>query len=200
MPTDAIVVMGVDPGLRRTGYAFIRKTSVAEPRLIEAGFVRLDARAPLETRLLELDHCLSELVSRHGPSLLACEQLYAHYKHPRTAILMGHARGVILALAARSGVEVVSIASTHVKKFITGAGHAGKRQMQHAVAFALGLAAPPEPHDVADAIAIALCGVQAHAAKRISAETRSDGRFPNGAGCAADALSRRRQPVAGGAA
>jgi crossover junction endodeoxyribonuclease RuvC len=71
---------------------------------------------------------------------------------------MGHARGVILALAARRAIGVIHIASTHVKKFLTGSGHAGKAQIQRAVATTLGLPRLPEPHDVADAIAIALCG------------------------------------------
>jgi len=86
---------------------------------------------------------------------VAVEQLYAHYKHPRTAILMGHARGVILLAAAQRGVPVTSLASTMVKRTITGNGHASKGQVQRAVAMLCKLAKPPEPPDVADAIAIA---------------------------------------------
>src|SRR5262245_49547444 len=101
------VILGVDPGLRRTGYAIIRVASVNDRgRLIEAGVVRLDAGQPIEQRLVELERGLDELMSLHQPGLVACEQLYAHYKHPRTAILMGHARGVILALAARRGLRI----------------------------------------------------------------------------------------------
>jgi crossover junction endodeoxyribonuclease RuvC len=100
------------------------------------------------------------LLETHRPALLACEELYAHYKHPRTAILMAHARGVILSLAARQGIEVASIAATHVKKVLTGSGHAAKHQVQFAVAALLGLRQVPEPPDVADAIAIALCGMR----------------------------------------
>lgn len=150
------LVLGVDPGLQRTGYALLRSDGVVQ--LIEAGVVRLARHAPLEERLVELETALAELLAQHRPAMLACEQLYAHYKHPRTAILMGHARGVILALAARQGLAIVNVAATHVKKLLTGRGHASKPQMQRAVALTLGLKALPEPHDVADAIAIALAG------------------------------------------
>lgn len=155
----AAPVLGIDPGLRRTGYAFVSTDNpTARVRLLEAGLIRLNPRQPLEERLVELEAGLSELLTAHQPTVLACEQLYAHYKHPRTAILMGHARGVVLALAARRKMRVVHVAATHVKKYVTGRGHAGKSQMQRAVAAALGLRVLPEPHDVADAIAIALCG------------------------------------------
>jgi crossover junction endodeoxyribonuclease RuvC len=88
---------------------------------------------------------------------MAVEQLYAHYDHPRTAILMAHARGAYFLAGAQRDIPVVSYASTKVKKLVTGSGRAGKEQMQHAIARELGLHKPPEPHDVADALAIALC-------------------------------------------
>lgn len=150
-------VLGIDPGLRRTGYAIIQGPP-ERASLIEAGLVRLDPRQPLEARLVDLEASLGELVSAHRPALLACEQLFAHYKHPRTAILMGHARGVILALAARKALHVIHVPATQAKKMLTGSGRAAKPQMQRAVAMTLGLRQPPQPHDVADAIAIALCG------------------------------------------
>jgi crossover junction endodeoxyribonuclease RuvC len=152
-------IIGVDPGLQRTGYAVIECDSVArDGNLIEAGVIRLTPRTPIELRLLELSENLDQIIVQRQPAILACEQLYSHYKHPRTAILMGHARGVILALAASRGLRVLNIASTHVKRTLTGNGHAGKAQMQRAVAAALHLPRLPEPHDVADAIAIAVCG------------------------------------------
>ena len=152
-------ILGIDPGLQRTGYAFLCQRITGDVRLIEAGIVRLNPKQTLELRLVELERSLDELIRAHQPIVLACEQLYSHYKHPRTAILMGHARGVILALAARHGLAVLPMASTNVKKLLTGNGHAGKVQMQRAVAAALQLLKLPEPHDVADAIAIALCGI-----------------------------------------
>jgi crossover junction endodeoxyribonuclease RuvC len=154
-------IIGIDPGLERTGYAIL---SAAGPhwdtRLHEAGLVRLARGTPLEQRLAHLEESLETLLRAYRPTLLACEELYAHYKHPRTAILMGHARGVVFAVAARCGLEVFPVSATHVKKVLTGSGRAGKLQVQRAVATTLGLRTIPEPADVADAIAIALCGLQ----------------------------------------
>lgn len=160
-------ILGVDPGLQRTGYAFLSGSGPASVVLREAGVVRLNPRASLETRLVELEQALRELIEVHRPDRLVCEQLYAHYKHPRTAILMGHARGVILLVAASRGVEVSSVAATNVKKLITGSGRAGKGQVQRAVAQALRLPTLPEPHDVSDALAMALCGFWIAPAKQI---------------------------------
>ena len=100
---------------------------------------------------------IAEVIESLKPTVVSLEQLYSHYKQPRTAILMGHARGVICLAAAQAGVEVVSYNATQVKKSLTGNGHAGKRQMQEAVQRELGLSVAPEPHDVSDALAIALC-------------------------------------------
>jgi crossover junction endodeoxyribonuclease RuvC len=88
---------------------------------------------------------------------MALEELYSHYKRPRTAILMGHARGVICLAATQAGIPVVSYSATQIKKILTGAGRAPKGQMQRAVQFELGLAQLPDPPDVADALATALC-------------------------------------------
>ena len=91
----------------------------------------------------------------------AIEKLYAHYKHPRTAILMGHARGAVMLAAAKCGVPVASYPATMIKRSLTGNGHASKQQMQRMIEVALGLSAPPEPPDVADALAVALCHLNA---------------------------------------
>ncbi len=88
---------------------------------------------------------------------MALEKLYSHYDRPTTAILMGHARGVICLAAANGGIEVADYAATQVKKTLTGNGRAPKSQMQHAIQRELGLSTLPEPADVADALAIAFC-------------------------------------------
>lgn len=166
-------ILGIDPGLIRTGYAFLTLTSLEYERsdLIEAGIVRLTAGAPLEQRLIELEDALIELIEAHKPTALACEALYAHYRHPRTAILMAHARGVVLALAARRGIQTITVPATQAKKLLTGSGRASKVQMQQAVQFTLNLPEPPEPHDVADAIAIALAGCRLREESKISGAT-----------------------------
>lgn len=119
---------------------------------------------PLDNRIRMIYESMCEIIERHKPDVMAVEQLYSHYAHPRTAILMGHARGVIFLAAAAHGVPVVSYSATQVKKSLTGNGHAGKEQMQRMIKNVLGLGKPPSPPDVADALAVALChaGHSAH--------------------------------------
>jgi len=174
-PGQTDCILGIDPGLQRTGYAVVTATPGGfDARLVEAGVIRLDRSAPLPDRLVELTRTLTDLVAQHRPSVLVCEELYAHYRHPRTAILMGHARGVVLATAAAAGLEIIPVSATNVKKVLTGSGHASKRQMQLAVATTLRLAQVPEPHDVADAIAIALAGQRGrHARQAVGTRRRA---------------------------
>lgn len=152
-------VLGIDPGLRITGYGCVESAHL-DPTLVEAGVFRLTGAGKRETvsdRLLELETDISALIERLRPEAVAVEALFAHYKHPATAIAMGHARGVILLSIRRAGLALVELKPNEVKKFLTGNGHAGKEQMQEAVKDRLGLKAAPEPPDVADAIAIAMC-------------------------------------------
>jgi crossover junction endodeoxyribonuclease RuvC len=149
-------VLGLDPGLRTTGYAVLEKAGRGA-KVCEAGVLTAPAKGDLAARIRTLFDGLEQVLDEWTPTAVAVEQLYAHYAHPRTAILMGHARGAFLLACARRDVPVVSYASTKIKRLITGSGRAGKPQVQHAVARELGLAKPPEPHDVADALAVALC-------------------------------------------
>lgn len=149
-------ILGIDPGLQLTGYGVIDYAPL-KPRLIDAGVLRFSARASIPGRLVELERELCGLLEEFKPDHCAVEQLYAHYKHPRTAILMGHARGVILLCAARAGVDLTELPANRIKKAVTGFGHAGKPQMQRAVQSIFRLPAPPEPPDVADALAVAVC-------------------------------------------
>src|SRR6185436_847600 len=100
---------------------------------------------------------VAALLDTYHPSAMAIEQLYSHYDRPRTAILMGHARGVICLAASLASVPLEHYASTQVKKILTGNGRAPKEQMQLAIQRELKLAVAPDPPDVADALAIALC-------------------------------------------
>lgn len=156
-------MLGIDPGLRRTGYALLERSENARtttPRVVEAGVFALDASTSVPARLGELDRDLGALIERGAPDGAAIEKLYAHYEHPTTAIAMGHARGVILLALDRAGVSIHELASTEVKKAVTGNGHASKQQVGSAVASVLGLGAVPEPSDVSDAMAIALVGLR----------------------------------------
>lgn len=147
-------VLGIDPGLRLTGYACLDDAT----SIVEAGVFRL-ARADgdLSARLEELDRDFRAALERLRPEVVAIEALFAHYKHPATAIVMGHGRGVLLLAVKTAGLELVEFKPAEVKKAMTGSGAATKVQMQEAVQHAFGLAEPPSPPDVADAIAIARC-------------------------------------------
>jgi crossover junction endodeoxyribonuclease RuvC len=152
-------VLGIDPGLQVTGYAVL-EARPDRPFVCEAGVVRTAlgrAAADMAQRLRTLYTGIEEIIREFRPGAVAVEQLYAHYEHPRTAILMGHARGVILLAAGQHEVPVISYNATRIKKTVTGHGRATKDQMQRAVQRELGLPRLPEPHDVADALAAALC-------------------------------------------
>ena len=148
-------ILGIDPGLNTTGYGVI-DVSTREVRLLEAGIVKSRAKE-LAHKVKEIYEGVREVIEMFKPEVLAMEQLYTHYDRPTTAILMGHARGCICLAAAQSGIEVVGYAATQVKKLLTGSGRATKDQVQRAVKLELGLDQYPDPPDVADAIALALC-------------------------------------------
>lgn len=147
-------ILGIDPGLHITGYAVVERE--ARATLLEAGVLRSDG-GEMPQRLCSLYDGILEVLDQFHPSVMVVEQLYAHYAHPRTAILMGHARGVLLLAAAARSVATVSYNATRIKKTITGSGRATKDQVQRTIQRELGLAALPEPPDVADALAAALC-------------------------------------------
>ncbi len=153
-------VLGIDPGLQITGYGLIDGVGDAA-RLVEGGVLRFRrttgaAARSISERLDELDRDFDELLERLAPDLVGVEQLFSHYRHPSTAIVMGHARGVILLRTRRAGLPLIELRPTMVKKSLTGNGHASKEQMQLAVQARFALPEPPRPADVADALAIAL--------------------------------------------
>ena len=150
------LILGIDPGLNVTGYGVLEITA-AGPKLTEGGVIRAGNRKSLDARLCEMYDGVSEVLETFQPVAMAIEELYSHYGRPRTAILMGHARGVICLAAARKQTPIVHYAATQVKRMLTGNGRAPKNQMQLAICRELNLATPPDPPDVADALAIALC-------------------------------------------
>jgi crossover junction endodeoxyribonuclease RuvC len=159
MKEPGMRILGVDPGLQVTGYAVL-ETTPNGPDVCEAGVIRSsEKQAPsdMAQRVRAVYDGIGEVIEQFRPSVVAVEQLYAHYEHPRTAILMAHARGVIFLAAAQHGLPVISYNATRIKKTITGSGRASKEQVQRTVQRELNLATPPEPPDVADAIAVALC-------------------------------------------
>lgn len=148
-------ILGVDPGLRTTGYGAI-ECSPGSARLIEAGIVTPALRAPLEQRLSELHAELRDVIVATAPDVMVVEELWTAYKNPTTAVLMGHARGVICLAAHEHGVGVEHLGHSHVKRSLTGSGAARKDQVRRMVMLALELVTTPEPDDVSDALALAL--------------------------------------------
>jgi len=149
-------ILGIDPGLNITGYGVL-EVSRNSVKVCEAGVVRGRTKQSMAARLAEIHAGVTDVIESLKPEAMAIEQLYSHYKHPRTAILMGHARGVICLAAAEVSVPVISYSATQIKKVLTGNGRAPKTQMQLAIRRELQLAEVPDPPDVADALAIALC-------------------------------------------
>lgn len=148
-------ILGIDPGLNTTGYGVI-EVITGKPSLVEAGVVR-SKRGDLAGKIREIYDGVRDIIESLHPAEMAVEELYSHYERRTTSILMGHARGAIFLAAEQFGMSVHSYAATKVKKLLTGAGHAAKDQIQRAIQLEFNLARYPEPPDVADALAIALC-------------------------------------------
>ena len=146
-------ILGIDPGLGTTGYGIIEDRTF---RVVEAGVIRTQARTPIQERIKIIFDEISDIIKEHEPSVLVLEKIYSHYKHPTTAILMGHARAMACLVCGKLSVKLVNYPSTKIKKSITGNGHASKAQVQRMVQDILKLKKAPEPVDVSDALAMAI--------------------------------------------
>ncbi|GEM_PF-181711 len=149
-------ILGIDPGLERTGYGLIEVEPDQSSRLKAQGIFKSSRTLPLEERLGILHTQLSAFLEEQNPDVVVLEQLYSHYDHPVTAILMGHARGIICLAAAQRKISLVSYAATRVKKAVTGNGGASKEQVQRMVCHLLGIKEIAGPLDVTDALALAI--------------------------------------------
>jgi len=154
--SEATRVLGIDPGLSITGYGLI-ETAFPVPTLIEAGVLRNRSGEALEKRLRELYEGILKVIENGNPKTVAVESLFSNYKHPTSALQMAHARGVLFLAAAQAGLPVFSYEPARVKKSLTGRGRASKRQVQDMIQSVFSLDRLPEPPDVADALAVALC-------------------------------------------
>ena len=162
-------ILGIDPGLRRTGYACVKiNARGGEPTLVEAGVLRIATIGPLHARLLQIRTELLEVLADLKPDHAAVETLFSHVKHAQTAIIMGHARGVLLATMAEKKLLITEFAPKEVKRAVTGNGNASKEQVRRAVMAQCGLRTLKGPHDASDAIAIALT-----AARRLALDSTS---------------------------
>ncbi len=157
--SGSAIYLGIDPGLGTTGYGVLRFTT-GSIELLDGDTIRSKANDPLPVRLDELYCGTLEILDKYGPVAMGLEKIFAHYKHPATAIKMAHARGIFCLAAARRNVPVVSLPATMIKKLVTGNGRAGKEQVSGMVRHLLGLTVEIKPDDVTDAIAIAIAAYE----------------------------------------
>ncbi len=149
-------ILGVDPGLVNTGYGVI-DTAHPRPLVVEGGVVRTLSKTPLEERLHTIFQAVEEVIAELKPDAMAIEDLHSHPKFAKTAIMMGHARGVVVMAAGAAGIPVFDYQPNRAKSVVTGAGHAPKDQVMRAVASHLRDDTVTKNEHVADAFAIALC-------------------------------------------
>jgi crossover junction endodeoxyribonuclease RuvC len=150
-----VIVLGVDPGTAATGYGVVARSDSGTHRLVECGVIRPDRSAPLASRLAVIHDEIAALITRHRPDWVAVEDVFVHH-NVHSALVLGHARGVVLLAAARAGVPLAEYNPREVKSAVAGTGAATKVQMQLMVQQLLRLKTPPEPADAADGVAIAL--------------------------------------------
>ncbi len=153
---EATRILGIDPGLHRTGYGIIESRN-GKLTLIEGGILRAKAGDEFPKRLQDLHVGLTEVLSEHQPEVVVIEDLFSTYAHPKSALLMAHARGVLMLAAQEAGVSVHSFMPNEIKQVVTGNGHATKTGVQAAVKARLNLKSTLHPPDLADALAIAIC-------------------------------------------
>jgi crossover junction endodeoxyribonuclease RuvC len=156
-----VKIFGIDPGSHRTGYGCVESDG-SRHRLVVCGVVPVPAHASLPDRLLAIHSGLRALITRYRPDCVAIEDVF-HARNVRSALLLGHARGVALLAAREAAVPVVAYTPAEIKHAVVGYGRAEKRQVQSMVRMLLGLDSPPSPHDVADALAAAICHLHTRA-------------------------------------
>ena len=155
-------ILGIDPGYAIVGFGIL-EADRGQARLLRCGAINTPAGVPMPARLLRIQEDMETLIREFSPDVMAIEELFFN-TNVTTAIGVAQARGVILASAARLGVEIFEYTPSQVKIAVVGYGKAEKRQVMEMTRRILGLAAVPRPDDAADAVAIALC----HARSRTS--------------------------------
>lgn len=149
-------IIGVDPGLKATGYGVIEINDTGRIRPLEVGSIEPKARDPFGTKLLKIKRHLDDIIGRQAPDVVVLEKLYSHYKHPVTAAIMGHARGVICLACAEHGVKLVEESPKRVRKAVVGNGNASKEQTRRVIANVLKIDPAKLTLDASDALALAL--------------------------------------------
>jgi crossover junction endodeoxyribonuclease RuvC len=165
-----VKVFGVDPGSQRTGYGCI-DTDGSRHRLVACGAITTPRGAAFPEKLLAIYQALGRLLLEHRPDCVAVESVF-HAVNVRSALKLGHARGVVLLAAVEGGYPLAEYAPAEIKLAVVGYGRAEKRQVGEMVRLLLGLTDVPEPHDASDALAVAICHVHSAAGAAREAATR----------------------------
>jgi crossover junction endodeoxyribonuclease RuvC len=160
-------VFGIDPGSERTGYGCV-ETDGSRHRIVICGAITALPKATFPEKLLQIHARLTVLLEQCRPDAVAIENLF-HSVNVRSALKLGHARGVAMLAAVEAGVPVLEYTPAEIKRAVVGYGRAEKAQVQHMVKLLLGLAAVPTPHDAADALAVAICHVHSAPPARAAA-------------------------------
>ena len=160
-------VFGIDPGSERTGYGCV-ETDGRRHRLVTCGAITASAGDSFPARLARIHRELLVHLSECQPELVVVENVF-YAANARSALKLGHARGVAILAAVESGCEVLEYTPAEVKRAVVGYGRADKRQVQQMIKLLLGLEKAPTPHDAADALAVAICHVHSRAGIRDSA-------------------------------
>ncbi len=159
-------IFGIDPGSDRTGYGCVERMG-GRHALVTCGSLSGRSNATFPDKLQAIHAGLLALLREHEPACVAVENIF-YARNVRSALKLGHARGVALLAAAEAGVPVVEYAPAEIKRAVVGYGRAEKHQVQRMIALLLGLEQPPSPHDVADALAVAICHLNATSAPPIA--------------------------------
>jgi crossover junction endodeoxyribonuclease RuvC len=150
-----VKIFGIDPGSERTGYGCV-ETDGRRHRLVSCGAITVAASASLPDRLSQIHRELTAFLAAAQPDCVAIENIF-HAANARSALKLGHARGVAMLAAAQAGCEVIEYTPAEIKRAVVGYGRAEKHQVQQMIKLLLGLDAVPSPHDAADALAVAIC-------------------------------------------
>ncbi|HEY2433851.1 MAG TPA: crossover junction endodeoxyribonuclease RuvC [Vicinamibacterales bacterium] len=169
-------IFGIDPGSERTGYGCV-ETDGRRHRLLACGAITAPASASFAVRLQHIQQGLLRLLAEQQPDCVAVEDIF-YARNVRSALRLGHARGVALVAAAAAGVPIAEYSPAEIKRAVVGFGRAEKPQVGQMVKLLLGLDAAPSPHDAADALAVAIChihsamGVRAARARAVAGSPR----------------------------
>jgi crossover junction endodeoxyribonuclease RuvC len=150
------IILGIDPGIADTGFGIIEKNAQGALRCLDYGSIKTSAKMSLSDRLEILSQALTKIIKDYQPDLVSVEELFFS-KNVKTALIVGHARGVILLTARQQNVPVTEFTPLQVKQAVSSYGKAPKTQVQRMVMMLLGLKKMPQPDDAADALAVAIC-------------------------------------------